>query len=41
MAKFLEYGSVLSQKKLCDGIYDLTIKAEKITAEAKAGQVAA
>lgn len=38
MAKFMENGVVVSQKALCDGIYDLVIKTEYIAAAAHAGQ---
>ncbi|MCR5743468.1 MAG: dihydroorotate dehydrogenase electron transfer subunit [Lachnospiraceae bacterium] len=38
MAKFQEVGTVVSQNSLCDGIYDLVIRAQKIASEAKAGQ---
>lgn len=38
MQKHQEIATVVSQKQLGDGIFDLTLKAEKIVKEAKAGQ---
>lgn len=36
--KVMEMGTVVSQKSLCEGVYDLTIAAPQIAALAKAGQ---
>ncbi len=41
MAKFQEMGEVISQVCLCPGIFDLTIKAPQIAAEAGCGQFVA
>lgn len=38
MAKFMENGTVVSQSVLCDGIFDLVIRAEQIAAAGRAGQ---
>ncbi len=38
MAKYMEKGVVLSQKKLCGGIYDLVLQTEHIAAESRPGQ---
>jgi dihydroorotate dehydrogenase electron transfer subunit len=38
MAKYMENGIVVSQNRLCEGIYDLVIKTEQIAGAARAGQ---